>query len=424
MWSSPYFAGPVSVLRALFAGLALCVLPSISSAQNVSGDSSEEPFKLSFGIHQGRLGPWGELEYFPMILEPSDFYIGLNPDLKNFETGTIWGFEAAGVDEVLRILSDAGFDTALARQLVGPDFLQDNETTGLLEIRPPEGVIYSMTDDQRRRLYPQLRPNSELYPFSNPFSLHPDGLLVYPGEDCGVRSELISLVDKLSYRSHSLKNPIRPNRFADIYLALQKANDAEERWRLIKTLCRDVTISARLKISSQSDVQTLADFWSSGGRNKEILPILKSVAETSGVETLDIVHLLPPGPRKLLHTYPSPNGEGIGDDLPDCFWTSFSFFGDSPSARHLDFIGHVFEERYLPVPPPYQLGDLILIRDRVSGRYLHACNYLADDLVFTKNGQSLGRAWLISKLNTVLEAYRRSDSIEVIFARLKPEFQR
>jgi len=412
------------MLRPLLIGLLLCFLPSISPAQAVSGDSDDEPFKLSFGIHQGRPGPWGELEYFPMILEPSDFYIGLNPELKNWASGTTWGFEAAGPEEVLRTLSDAGFDAALARRLVGPEFLQDNETTGLLEIRPPEEVIISMTDDQRRQLYPQLMPKNEIYTFANPFSLHPEGLLVYPDEDCGVRSELITLIEKLSYRSHSLKNPLRPNRFADIQLALQKSTDAQERWRVIKTLCRDVTISARLKISDQSDVQTLADFWSSGGRNKEILPILKSVAETSGVETLDIVHLLPPGPRKLLHTYPSPNGEGIGNDLPDSYWTSYSIFGDSQSDRHLDLISHIFEERYLPVPPPYQLGDLILIRDRVSDRYLHACNYLADDLVFTKNGQSLGRPWLISRLNTVLEAYRRSDSIEVTFARLKPEFQR
>ena len=392
MWSFLCIPEPVSVIRPLLTGLVLCFLTSVSSAQSVSGDSDVEPVKFSFDIQQGRPGPWGDLEYFPMILEPADFYVSLNTDLKNWPAGTVWGFEATAAAEVFRILLDSGLDRDLATRLTGPDFLTKNETTGYLEIRPPEDVIIQLSSNQRRLLYPQLKPDNDLNCFARPFSLHPDGILVYPGEKSGVSSELVSLVEKMSYRGQLLKHQGPPNRFSDINLALKKARDDRERWNLIKTISRDVTLSTRLKISDQSDFLTLSNYWSAGGRNKEILPLLKSVAETEGAETLDIVHLLPPTPRKLLHTYPLPDREGIGNELPDCFWSAFSFFGDAPSSRHLDTTIHVFDERYLQIPPPYQLGDLILIYDKENDQILHACNYLADDLVFTKNGQSLGRA--------------------------------
>ena len=69
-----------------------------------------------------------------------------------------------------------------------------------------------------------------------------------------------------------------------------------------------------------------------------------------------------------------------------------------------------------------QFGDLILIKDAETGDWIHACNYIADDLIFTKNGKSMGRAWIISKLSDVVNSYFNTNKIKVSFHRLKTSY--
>ena len=362
-------------------------------------------------------GPWGTLRCIELILEPGDLFVSLSSDLKNWPEGTVWRFEAPNVTGVSKILESSGIPTDLVRQLTSEGFLTKSEATGWYEIRPPEEVVLSLRSEQRAALYAGLFPKNKSNPLFNPYPLPPGGIDSVLGSPAGVPSTQIDRIRRMTYKKGDTYL------FSDIGLLLGRAENDRERFRIIKTISRQAALSLHLEITDVESLSSLANYWSAGGRNKEILPILESVARTSDIDSLDIVHLLPPFPRKVLNTYPSPYGEGIGDDMPDCFWTAFSFFSESPPDRYFDSIDHVLIQRYERALPPGRLGDLVLLTDAETGRILHACNYIAGEFVFTKNGHSVGRPWIISPLKSVVNTYLERE-LNLAFYRLKPGYRK
>lgn len=402
----------LSVFSALFSG----------SFNALSQDVLEE--RSPYNIHrthskiQISVGSWGEIEFYPIILEPSDFYLLTSEDFKQSSTKTVWRFDANDGTAVQKILINSGLSPELASRLVRPQFLSKNATINLMEITPPEEVILGLTQAQRAQLYPQLMPKNTISPFFQPFTLPNGGIDAVSHRPTGLPPDQIDRIRKLSFTLGST------TRLSDINLLMGKAMNDDERLRILKTLSRNSSLSTRLKLHPGTNLQKLTSYWECGGKNKDIGPILESVIRTSGIDHIDLVHLLPPTPRKLLHTYPSPSGEGLGDDLPDCFWTSFAFFADTPPDRHLDFVGHIFNERYELAEKPLQFGDLVLFTKDGPTDWIHACNYIAGNLVFTKNGMSMGRPWTILPLNDVAQSYLSGQEITISFFRLKPGYQR
>ena len=362
-------------------------------------------------------GPWGRLDYSALILEPPDPFIDVSDDLKSWRSGIRWALEVPTRDKAADILSESGLSPEMVEHLTSQEIMQRNEETGFFEILPNEQDLLALTPEQRSKLYPKLVPQIRENPYFDPFDLPSGGIRAVTALPTGLPNEMIDLIEKLTYRKEGVWQ------FSDIVFVFRKTSTEEERRRILKTIQRETSLSLRLMLSDKSNLLSLKEYWSAGGRNREILPILQSVASTSGVERLDIAHLLPPTPRKLLHTYPSPFGYGLPDDKPDCFWTAASFFAEEPSDRYLDFTGHVFRERYKKVDPPFQLGDLVLISDATSADLIHACNFIAADIVFTKNGQSMGRPWILSRLSTVVQQYHKVKEINVSFYRLKPDLR-
>lgn len=388
-------------------------VPAIQVGQGVPA-AVEKPR----GVRLVEPGPWGELEYFPLLLEPPDFYCERSKDLRTWREDVVWRFSGDGEGAVAEALRSAGLASELVVSLIGPDFLGRDPESGVYEIRPSEEHILALSAEQRAALYNGLDPAINHEIFDKPYALPVGGLDEVLYLPSGVPGEQIDLIRRLTYRKGDAA------RFADIALVFRRARDDAERCRILKTLAREESYSVRLRLPNGSDLESLVDYWGGGGRNTEVEPILESVIRTSGIDKLDIVHLLPPTPRKLVHTFPSLSGHGIRDHLPDCFWTACSFFSEDPPDRYLDFVGHVIDERYEPAEMPARFGDLVLIVDAETGQGLHACNYIAGELVFTKNGESMGRPWIISTLDDVTKSYLKVDEIVVSFHRLRPEFRR
>lgn len=382
--------------------------------------SANQPFGSALNPEEKKyaVGPWGNLEFYPLILESSDFFVSRSKDLLNWGQGTVWRFSAMNSAGVEGVFKDAGISSKLRDELLSDQYMSFNKDTDVYEIRPPEHLIIALTSENRRILYPQILPQNDDNPFYSAFALPVGGLDAVTYVSSGVPQEQIDLIRALSFKKG------RTNRFSDINLVFSKAKTDYERWRILKTIGRERSLSVKLRISEDHNLSQLANYWSAGGKNKEILPILESVMMTSGIETLDLIHLLPPTPRKLLHTYPSPAGDGIGREMPDCNWTAASFFSEEPPERYLDLIGQVLENRYEIATRPLQLGDIILLSDKSSGKPIHACNYIAGNLVFTKNGMSMGRPWTISSLEDVIEVYLSVESLSLGFRRLKPQYQK
>ncbi len=368
------------------------------------------------GIETGEFGPWGTLEYLPIVLEPTDTYISISNDLVDYKSGTVWKFEEGrSVEWVANILITSGFEAGTVARLTGKEFLTRNN--GSVEIRPPGDIIERMTDNQRSTLYPLLYPRVDLSRFHLPFSVSNKVFNSFDLVPSGLSPEIENLIERLSYKRGETI------RFSDVSYVFGKLNDEAERNRVLKVLGREVSLSVRLRLDGSSDLNALSDYWGGDGRNAEVAALLESVVLTSGVDCLDIAQLLPPVPRKWLNTYPTDASLEYSVELPDCFSSAFSFFAQDPPERHLDFVGHIFRERYVRASRPLQYGDLIMILDSSNGDWIHACNFIADDLVFSKNGKSMGRPWVIARLDDVVRDYLSVEKVSISFFRLKPEFR-
>ncbi|AOS45391.1 hypothetical protein Verru16b_02472 [Lacunisphaera limnophila] len=135
--------------------------------------------------------------------------------------------------------------------------------------------------------------------------------------------------------------------------------------------------------------------------------------------TIDVVHLLPRFARGLLYTYPSPDVPL--DQSPDCHWTSMNFFNDPPEPRFQDitYLRESLITNYARVEAAPVMGDLLLLT-QPDGQVIHSCIYIADDIVFTKNGQSPSVPWTLTTLADLQAFYPAQPALLVRIFRKTP----
>ncbi len=82
--------------------------------------------------------------------------------------------------------------------------------------------------------------------------------------------------------------------------------------------------------------------------------------------------------------------------LVNCFWTALNFFNEEPDERLVDPKVAVaqLKQNYFIVQDELQLGDIVAISDQHLNIF-HVAVYLADNLVFTKNGYFSLAPWTI-----------------------------
>lgn len=133
---------------------------------------------------------------------------------------------------------------------------------------------------------------------------------------------------------------------------------------------------------------------------------------------MDIIHLLPPVPRGLLYCYPTPNGR---NELRDCHWTCLNFFEEQPNDAFLDvkLVARKLQDAYETVPEATRLGDVLLFTLDGSN-IIHSCVYVADDVVFTKNGANVMQPWTLMRRSEVISCYPTDPPLNVVVKRRKP----
>src|SRR5262249_12571189 len=90
----------------------------------------------------------------------------------------------------------------------------------------------------------------------------------------------------------------------------------------------------------------------------------------------------------------------------DCQWTAFNFFNETPDARYSDpsYVDEKLKDDYLPVTADPRFGDLLIFL-KPDGTRIHAAVYLADNIVFTKNGESPVTPWMFSTIADLIDRY-------------------
>ncbi|MDB6120461.1 MAG: hypothetical protein JWO08_4242, partial [Verrucomicrobiaceae bacterium] len=182
---------------------------------------------------------------------------------------------------------------------------------------------------------------------------------------------------------------------------------------MMKALTRTRALMVKLVANEQTNIPEIMKYWNTGLglRRKDVEPLLQSIVDVQGVDRLDLAHMLPALPRKLLMTYPdiSMGRDGI---LPDCHWTSLNFFNYEAQPYLLDskLATSAVLERFNPVDAPYKFGDILFFLDAKNGDAFHSCIYVADDIVFTKNGRNVLSPWVFMKLDDVKKIYIFDDN--------------
>lgn len=362
----------------LVGGLLLAATPVLAPAH---ADHTDAPADR---VHHARPGPWGDLEYVRIVIEPPDDFMAGDyttaPARWNFA-----GYDGARLDALIRESVPAG---ALRDQLLDPR-LRETTADGIA-LNPTLAILESLPTDARALIYNTLStlPGNELQ--SEPFRFRADRIDEW-FENSGVRDDVVARIRSLLYpRGNALL-------FSDPGLVLPMLATPGERVRLIKTLARKSTLMVKLRVRPDSDIDQIADYWSSRNRRKDIRPLLLSLSRQPGGMTIDLAHLLPRLARGLLYTYPSP--EVPFELSPDCHWTSMNFFNDPPDDRlmDLDYLKARLIVDYSEIKSEPQLGDIVMMM-RPDGTAVHSSVYLADNIVFTKNGQSATVPWLLTTL--------------------------
>jgi hypothetical protein len=353
----------------------------------------------------GKTGSWGVFEYTPIRIAPPADLIRVDQEIIQSR----WFFRGLARREVDQLFQQVGLDPDQLQTLArSPWKIGEGGTT----VTPPPGLILGLQPPARSALYAVLARNPENV-HNSALAFEPDDL-----ESRLAASKLapatVDLFRRLLYRQGDMVF------FADDRTLLPMIADPEERTRLVLMLARQQTYAVRLKLNERSDLPKLLQYWGTPGRSKDIEPLLRSLVTVPGGYALDLAHLLPPVARRRIFTYPRPGKQG--DETKNCHWTSLNFFRDPAIDQFADPAQAAKEvaAHYLPVTAP-TFGDLVVLADKDSGAVVHSAVYLADDLVFTKNGFGLAEPWMYMPLDKMMKIYSlhlgQPDSVKVLLYR-------
>lgn len=393
----------------ILLALTLVITPLFGEAANklepVGHAGSNTP-----SVMKTRVGKWGELTLFPIVISPP-------MELVSTELGKArqpaWYFPDADANKAFRMLLEAGVRTVDASQLRAKTQLVER-INGVVLTPNPEWVR-GLDPEVRARVYAILA-KSELnqaqvhafrYPGANPEAWLDPGL---------ISPKIRKLVEPLIYRNGVYMM------FSDIDLVREQIGSDDELRRLSKALFRQPTVMARLSVGPGADLDALVEYWGRGGRDIKIRPLIESVAGGGAEESIDVIHLLPHFAQEHLYCYPTFTSADLDKPaLVNCLWTSLNFFQTEPDDRFLEssVAFKTLREDYFIIETDFKLGDIVSFLDE-NGSIFHAAVYIADDLVFSKNGISSMAPWTLISIDEVKRYYHwQSENTRVIVHRQK-----
>jgi hypothetical protein len=351
------------------------------------------------------LPPWGELQKIPMITEKPEEFIDANSPA---EEATAWTFSGESETSVHRRLEEIGLPPAVIAALFDPAACGQRGSAFVL--KPADAFILNLTPEHRRVLYKELRRHEAAHFLTYPFTF-PAGKL--PAVLASrVRPETMAVVEKLLYRIG------RADCFSDVGPAFRAITGHDERRRTLKALTRQDTLLIKAVIRADTNVDRLIGYWSTPNRRKDLQPLLESLTRVPGGVLLDVSHLLPGFARQRLYTYPEKVTTGQRDC--DCHWTCLNFFRTEPDMTYLDSstVAVALKRDYELVPAPARLGDVILYTTD-GENVVHSCVYIADDVVFTKNGANPMQPWTFMTLPEMEIVYPADEPYRMLTYRMK-----
>src|SRR5262249_10623525 len=140
--------------------------------------------------------------------------------------------------------------------------------------------------------------------------------------------------------------------------------------------------------------------------------------------SINVSYFFPPFARLRLYMYPQPSDANAAHE--DCFWSAMNFFNEKPDDRLYDpsYKDRTLTSEYVRVKESErQCGDLLMLLG-TNKTALHMCVYVADEVVFTKNGANAVQPWVLMKIPEMLGIYDRLRPFQMVYYRRKviPQF--
>jgi hypothetical protein len=331
--------------------------------------------------------PWGQLSLHDIDLEQPEEYIA-------YEVGTNksarWSFNGMSPADVRVAMQSAGLEMRqIDRALSTACMSSSNEGT---IVTPDSDLVLSMPPATRARLYSVLAKfgSNELieYPFvfsGNTFAERLD--------KSHLRPATISLIQSMLYPRGDAQC------FSDLTFLLKQLPDDKERLETVKALSHQSAVLMGIRVWPNSDIDKIIGYWGwpSGIRLIDVRPLLESMKRKPNGGAASILYFLPQFARQRLYTYPLPSQ--AGESAMDCHWSTMNFFNEIPDNRFSDpkYTADYLLTNYYTIAKPTAYGDLVFLLDK-KGNAIHSAVYLADDIVFTKNGNNFAQPWMLMHL--------------------------
>jgi hypothetical protein len=401
-------AGLIIFSLALVAGASFVgyKLASKNTAKSVDA-FAVDPNDKSRSAHTG---PWGVLMERNIQLErPVEFLSG-EVDQPQPE---VWTFNGLNPGAVKTLLSKNGLTAAQVAAVCASGNVRDEKSGTVLT--PSADFLLSLDAATRGKLYAALACRNVNVYFGYPF--------IFPGDsiesiyaDTRLNPVDAALLKRLVYANGGAKQ------LSDYELLLCQIPTLERRVAMSRSLSRQSAVFAGLVIKPDTDIDKIAAYWSAvpNVRFTDIRPLLESLKALPEGGNLSLFYLLPKFARDRLYTFPLPSQPG--DPVMDCHWTTFNFSSDTPDNRFNDpeYTIEYINKKYYQISAPSMYGDiLLLLNDKKEIK--HSAVFLADDLVFTKNGNNYRQPWMLMHIPDLLATYPATPAMKPVYMRLKTQ---
>ena len=399
-------AGLIVFSLALMLGASVIAYKlAAANRPKLTDDFAVDPKDKSRTVH---VGPWGEMIVRDIELErPAEF---LTPEVAQPQPEK-WVFTGMNSEAVKTLLASNGLAPAELAVLFAPGMVRA-ETSGTV-LQPPVDFLLGLKTKTRQRLFSGLTGLG--------VNMYLDYPYIFPGKDIdSIYANPLLQPDDVAL----LKQLVYPNagawQLSDYDALLGKIPTVERRVTLARALSRQPAVFAGLVIKPDTDIDKLAAYWGhvQNVRFTDIRPLMESLKALPEGGNLSLFYLLPQFARNRLYTYPLPPQPG--DPTMDCHWTTFNFSSETPDNRLNDpnYAVQFIQKNYYQIAAPSIYGDvLLLINDR--NEIKHSAVYLADDVVFTKNGNNYRQPWMLMHIPDLLATYPATPAMRAVYMRRK-----
>jgi len=357
-----------------------------------------------------RVGAWGELLQRDISLERPVEYL---TDEVADPQPEVWIFKGLKPDAAKALLLKNGLSAAQAALAFAPGAVE--ETSFGTQLTPSADFLFSLNAEIRSKLYPVLAGLGVNIYLDYPY-IFPSDTIESIYTDARLHPDDVALLKRLVYPNGDAQQ------LADYGFLLNQIPTVDRRVTLTQSLSRQSAVLARLVVHPDTDIDKVAAYWGHmpNVHFTDIRPLLESLKQLPTGGTMSLLYLLPKFARDRLYTFPQP--PQAGDPTMDCHWTTFNFGNDVPDNRFNDpnYAIQYIQKNFYQIAAPSLCGDILLLMNN-KNEIKHSAVFLADDIVFTKNGNNYRQPWMLMRISDLLATYPTTPPMKAIYMRRKTD---